>query len=117
VIQSRLTVGLSKYRARYRGSDVVLFEPDSGDSEAFFTNLFGYKARERVCRHAYESTCEDLLRRASELEPILARHGIRLRHERLREGRGREPPRRLAHRLPEAARELREVLSELRQSL
>jgi NTE family protein len=116
VIQSRLAVGLSKYRSQYRGADVVLFQPDSGDSEAFFTNLFGYAARRRVCRHAYERTCRDLLRRGAELEPVLARHGLRLRWNALRDA-SRHPPKgreSSAPRLGEAARDLHEALDELR---
>jgi predicted acylesterase/phospholipase RssA len=119
VIQSRLTVGLSKYRTQYRGADVVLFQPDSDDSEAFFTNLFGFAARERVCRHAYERTQADLARRARKLAPIFARHGLRLRVEALRDA---HPPRIVAkrhpaERLPEAARELRETLEDLRRAI
>src|SRR6185295_19923926 len=79
VIQSRLTVGLSKYRTQYRGADVLLFQPESDDSEICFTNLFGYATRSRVCEHAYQRTRSDLVLRAGELEPILARHGIRFR--------------------------------------
>ena len=116
VIQSRLTVGLSKYRTQYRGADVVLFQPDSDDSEAFFANLFGYAARRRVCGHAYDRTRRDLLRRGAELEPLLARHGIRLRWDVLRDANRRPPA--AAHRpdsgLGRATRELRDSLDELR---
>jgi predicted acylesterase/phospholipase RssA len=106
VIQSRLAVGLSKYRTQYRGADVVLFQPDSADSEAFFANLFGFAARERVCRHAYERTRADLARRADELAPILRRHGLRLRREALAGAEApRLPARRPAERLPDALRD------------
>jgi predicted acylesterase/phospholipase RssA len=119
IIQSRLTVGLSKYRTQYRGADVVLFEPDSDDGEAFFANLFGYAARKRVCLNAYERTRGDLARRAAELAPILARHGLRLREESLHgthspESTLRHHP---AQKLSEAAGELRDVLEGLRRVL
>ena len=121
VIQSRLAVGLSKYRTQYRGSDVVLFQPDAGDSEAFFTNLFGYAARRRVCRHAYERTCHDLVRRSTELEPVLARHGLRLRAEILRGAIRNASPERPgdSHRitLGEAAKALRDALDDLRDCI
>ena len=79
IIHSRLRVGLSKYDTAYRNVDVVLFEPDPGDSTMFFVNIFSFSNRWRVCEHAYQSTRRDLLARRSELEPIFARHGIRLR--------------------------------------
>ena len=79
IIHSRLRVGLSKYAAAYSNADVVLFEPDPGDSKMFFVNIFSFENRWRVCEHAYQSTRRDLLARRSELEPIFARHGIRLR--------------------------------------
>ena len=36
-----------------RGADVVLFQPESDDSEIFFTSLFSYATRSRVCEHAF----------------------------------------------------------------
>ena len=79
IIHSRLRVGLSKYSSTYGNADVVLFEPDPSDSKMFFVNVFSFANRWRVCEHAYQSTRRDLLARRSELEPIFARHGIRLR--------------------------------------
>jgi hypothetical protein len=45
----------------------------------FFTNVFSFSGRDWVCEHAYQTTRQDLLARRAELEPILARHGIRMR--------------------------------------
>lgn len=78
IIHSRMQAGLSKYEAQYRGADVLLFEPTSDDAEMFFTNLFSYSTRRRVCEHAYQRTRLDLLKRRHELEPLFARHGIML---------------------------------------
>ena len=122
IIHSRLTVGLSKYRSQYRGADVLLFQPPSDDSEIFFTNLFGYATRSRVCEHAYQRTRSDLRRRADELGPVLARHGMKLRRRVLEDPRrtldGRFQPRRgralfAAWQLPETAGDLRATLAEL----
>ena len=119
IIHSRMAVGLSKYRTQYRGADVVLFEPDADDSEIFFTNIFSYATRQRVCEHAYARTRHDLLKRRHELEPILARHGMRLRiavledeSRRLKLGGwgGRGAPR-----LRGTAQELRDTLVDLRR--
>lgn len=91
VIHSRMAVGLAKYRDQYRGSDVLLFEPEPDDHEIFFTNLFSYAARQGVCQHAYATTRADLVRRAPVLEPLLARHGIGMRWDVL-EDEGRRLP-------------------------
>jgi len=78
IIHSRMHVGLQKYVTQYENADVVLFEPTSDDAEMFFTNLFSYATRRRVCEHAYQKTRKDLLTRRHELEPVLAKYGIRM---------------------------------------
>jgi hypothetical protein len=42
----------------------------------FFTNVFSYSDRRRLCEHAYQRTRDDLRRRRSELRDVLGRHGI-----------------------------------------
>jgi predicted acylesterase/phospholipase RssA len=81
LLKSRMQVGLEKYRTQYEGSDIVLFEPNTDDAEMFFTNIFSYRSRFRLTEHAYRATLDDLRRRRAEIEPVLARHGIRLRDE------------------------------------
>jgi NTE family protein len=76
LIHSRMTVGMAKYETSYVDRDVVLFEPDAGDSKMFFTNVFSYANREMVCQHAYRTTRRDLFLRRRKLSPILKRHGI-----------------------------------------
>jgi NTE family protein len=78
IIHSRMQIGLSNYDTKYKNADVVLFEPNSDDPEMFFTNLFSYSTRKRVCEHAYQRTRQDLLKRRFELAPILERYGIEL---------------------------------------
>jgi predicted acylesterase/phospholipase RssA len=78
IIHSRMHVGLQKYVTQYENADVVLFEPTSDDAEMFFTNLFSYSTRRKVCEHAYQKTRKDLLKRRHELEPVLAKYGIRM---------------------------------------
>lgn len=87
IIHSRMQVGLSKYKTDYEHADVVLFEPNSDDAEMFFTNMFSYASRRRLCEHAYQKTRTELYRRRHELGPILAKHGIRIRLEVLKEKR------------------------------
>jgi predicted acylesterase/phospholipase RssA len=79
LIHSRLQVGMQKYDSEFEHTDIILFEPNRDDAKMFFTNVFSFSGRHWVCEHAYQSTREDLLTRRAELEPILARHGIRMR--------------------------------------
>jgi NTE family protein len=58
-----------------------VFEPNEDDGEMFFTNIFSYSSRHRVCEHAFRSTLADLRNRREVLGPIFARHGLRLRDE------------------------------------
>ncbi len=78
IIHSRMHVGLQKYVTQYKNRDVVLFEPAADDAEIFFTNLFSYATRKRLCEHAFQRTRQDLLKRRHELEPIFAKYGITL---------------------------------------
>jgi predicted acylesterase/phospholipase RssA len=81
LIHSRLQVSMQKYDNEFEHTDIVLFEPNRDDAKMFFTNVFSFSGRHWVCEHAYQSTRQDLLTRRAELEPILARHGIRMRME------------------------------------
>ena len=80
LIQSRMQVGVAAYRGRFPTSDMLLFEPDRSDEQMFFVNVFQYAGRRRLVEHSYARTREDLRRNARRLAPLLARHGLRLRH-------------------------------------
>jgi predicted acylesterase/phospholipase RssA len=79
IIHSRLQVGMSSYDTQYENADVILFEPNRDDPKMFFTNVFSFANRLRVCEHAYQTTRNDLYARRYELESILSQHGITLR--------------------------------------
>lgn len=81
LIQSRLEVGMRAYETSYEGRDVILFQPRRDDYRMFFTNVFSIHERVTVCEHAYAQTRRDLRERRAVLEPMLARHGIAIRHE------------------------------------
>ena len=51
----------------------------------FFDNIFSYSHRKRLCEAAYHKARQRLLAQRDSLEPLLARHRIRLNVERLRE--------------------------------
>ena len=76
LIHSRMQVGMERYSREYPDADVVLFQPERDDVEMFFTNVFSYAGRRRLCEHAYQRTREDLRRRRSELEGVFERHGV-----------------------------------------
>jgi hypothetical protein len=72
-------VGFAKYAQQYPSTDQLVFEPDEDDGEMFYTNVFSYASRERVCEMAFRNTLRDLSQRRRVLEPMFARHGLRLR--------------------------------------
>jgi predicted acylesterase/phospholipase RssA len=78
IIHSRMQVGMGKYDAEFPRADVILFEPNRDDAEMFFTNIFSYSSRKRLCEHAYQKTRAELWQRRHELAPVLERHGVRL---------------------------------------
>ena len=78
LIHSRMRVGMERYAREFPDADVVLFEPAQDDAVMFFANMFSYADRRRLAEHAYRHTLAELRRRAGELEPMLARHGVEL---------------------------------------
>lgn len=78
IIHSRMQAGMGKYDTEFPHADVVLFEPNRDDADMFFTNIFSYSSRKRLCEHAYQKTRAELWRRRHELAPVLGRHGVRL---------------------------------------
>ena len=84
IIHSRMRVGMGRYAKEFPDADVVLFEPAQDDEVIFFANMFSYADRRTLAEHAYRHTLSELRRRASELGPILARHGVELDRSALR---------------------------------
>jgi NTE family protein len=81
LLQSRMQVGMAKYATQYEHTDQLVFEPNPDDAEMFFTNVFSYSSRQRVCEHAFQATLADLRARRDLIGPMLARHDLRLRDE------------------------------------
>jgi predicted acylesterase/phospholipase RssA len=76
IIHSRLDAGMERYKTAYPDTDIVLFQPNRHDADMFFTNLFSYSGRHRLCEHAYQKMRRELWERRHELAPKLARHGL-----------------------------------------
>jgi predicted acylesterase/phospholipase RssA len=83
IIHSRLKAGMEKYGSQYPHAHILLFEPDREDADMFFANIFSYSQRKRLCASAFRTTRHKLIARAATIAPQLARHGIRLRIDRL----------------------------------
>ncbi len=83
LIQSRMKVGFAKYRDSHPAADLLLVEPNSGDEQIFFTNVFSFASRAALCEHAYQCTRQNLLRNADAIDALLERHGMGLRMHRL----------------------------------
>jgi predicted acylesterase/phospholipase RssA len=83
IIHSRMKVGMEKYATQYPRADVLLFEPAREDADMFHARIFSYAQRRRLCALAFDSTRAYLARNAVTLRPVLARHGLRLRAQRI----------------------------------
>jgi predicted acylesterase/phospholipase RssA len=108
LIQSRMQVGMRTYKQDYPHTDVLLFEPDRGDDDLFFKNVFRYTDRERLVEHAYRRTRRDLLANADRLKRLLGRHGIQLRLDVLE-----DPRRTFQHAVRERQRRRQPLTGEL----
>ncbi|MFL6292375.1 MAG: patatin-like phospholipase family protein [Thermoanaerobaculia bacterium] len=120
MIHSRLEAGMAAYETKFKDADVVLIQPERDDYLMFFTNIFGFAERRTVAEHAYTATRRYLLQSFERLEPVFARHGIKLRRDILEQERelwtgvweGRRKTRE-RHSRHETVRELDDVLSRL----
>jgi len=112
LIQSRMYVGMASYRGRYPHADLLLFEPDRNDERMFFVNVFRYSDRQKLVDHAYQRTRRDLLFNATDLRPLLARHGLELRMDLLR-----DPHRHFRTAIEQERRERHAVFRKLDQTL
>jgi predicted acylesterase/phospholipase RssA len=78
IVHSRMETGMARYKKLYPEADIVLIEPNRTDADMFFTNMFSYSSRRHLCEHAYQKTRHELKCRASELEPLFAKYGVKL---------------------------------------
>ncbi len=117
LIHSRMRVGMGRYAKEFPDADVVLFEPAQDDEVIFFANMFSYADRRTLAEHAYRHTLSELRRRARELGPILARHGLELDRSALQgaEGAPTEPSQ--TGKLWDSVKPLEKTLGELEKAL
>jgi NTE family protein len=87
IIHSRMRSGFKNYEYAFPDADVIVIEPPMEDHSMFFSNIFSFQNRYRVCEHAYDMTRAYLHSEADRLQPILERHGLRLRRDVLAEER------------------------------
>ncbi|HEX6911544.1 MAG TPA: patatin-like phospholipase family protein [Longimicrobium sp.] len=92
LVHSRLRTAFRAYEHSHPGADLVLIEPEAEDPTLFFSNLFSFRNRYHVVEYGYASTRAFLLREAERLEPVLARHGLSLRMDVLRDPTRRVTP-------------------------
>jgi len=113
---------MGRYAKEFPDADVVLFEPAQDDEVIFFANIFSYADRRTLAEHAYRHTISELRRRARELGPIFARHGVELDRSALQdaalqdaEGAPTEPSQ--AGKLWDSVKPLEKTLGELEKAL
>lgn len=85
ILHSRLETGMAGYERSHPNVDILLFQPNQDDAELFFTNMFSYSNRRRMCEQAYQNTRMMLLERRAEIAPKLACHGLELKLSVLRD--------------------------------
>jgi NTE family protein len=87
IIHSRMRSGFKNYEYSFPNADIIMIEPEMRDHSLFFTNIFSFRNRHDVCEHAYRMTRRFLSAEADRLQPVLERHGLRLRRHVLEEDR------------------------------
>ncbi len=117
LIHSRMRVGMGRYAKEFPDADVVLFEPAQDDEVIFFANMFSYADRRKLAEHAYRHTLSELRRRAGELGPILARHGLELDRSALQGGEGLPTDPSQTGKLWDSVKPLEKTLGDLEKAL
>jgi NTE family protein len=114
ILHSRLSIGMASYERSHPDVDILLFQPNQDDAELFFTNIFSYSKRRRMCEQAYQNTRLMLLARRDELGPKLEKHGLKLKLNVLRDTSltlvEEAPSRRALHRLSQTLDDLERYL-------
>ncbi|TVS10512.1 MAG: hypothetical protein EA419_10590 [Wenzhouxiangella sp.] len=87
LIQSRMQVGMAKYRTEFPDSSILLVEPNRNDERMFFTNVFSYASRNELVDHSYRTTRAELLERADDMERFLEPYGLGLNRQVLQQER------------------------------
>jgi NTE family protein len=85
LIHSRLEAVMKHYARAWPGTDIVLLEPEPDDATVHLASAFSYGQRRRLAEHAYRQTRVQLLARREQLAPRLAKHGLLLRTDALRD--------------------------------
>lgn len=78
LIQSRMQIGMTKYRTEFPRTGLVLIEPNRNDEQMFFTNVFSYASRKELIEHAYQTTRSELLKAAPALDALLSQYALSL---------------------------------------
>lgn len=81
LVHSRMRTGFKNYEHVFPDAQIVMIEPEESDHSMFFSNIFSFSNRFRVCEHGYQTTRALLRRRARRLAPVLRRFGLELRRD------------------------------------
>lgn len=78
MIQSRMQIGIEQYYERFPDTSILLAEPNRHDGELFFTNIFSFSGRQRLCEHAYQTMRTELSERRDELNAFFSQYNMQL---------------------------------------
>lgn len=81
LVHSRMRTGFRNYEHVFPDAHIVMIEPEESDHSMFFSNIFSFTNRFRVCEHGYQTTRRLLRHRARRLAPVLRRFGLELRRD------------------------------------
>lgn len=81
MIHSRMIAGFKNYEYTYPNADLIVIEPKPTDSRMFYTNIFSFTDRKKICEYAYQTTRKNLLERADSIQAKLNKYGIILRKD------------------------------------
>lgn len=78
ILHGRTTESVADTKAAFPDVDVVMLQPAPNDYAMFFYNVGRFSARAATARIGFLTAYAELSRRAEDITPLLARHGIRL---------------------------------------
>jgi len=89
IVRSQVVYGLQAMRDQFPEVDIVLLEPEAHDWRMFSYHPMRYSVRQQLAKHAYETTCERLVRDSDSLTGLFERHGLDFQVQRLGASRKR----------------------------
>lgn len=84
--KTRFELGFERFRNEHPENDYLIIQPEMSEGILFLHGVMDFAARKAILDYGYRSAMSQLRDNLEQYEPILARHGLKVRADRMHEG-------------------------------